>query len=188
MSLSTSTTQRATLEDLERVEGNAELIGGRIVKLSPNGYEHSTIASEIHYHLKNFVRTSGRGKAFGDCTAYAVPELGSDRQSFSPDVSFYDGSPPANRKDFISGPPKFAVEIRSKGDHGKTAMREMAAKRADYFEAGTLVVWDVDPDTKSVHVYRAAAPDRPDSFTEGQEAEAEPAVPGWRLSVDEIFR
>ena len=37
----------------------------------------------------------------------------------------------------------------------------MAAKRADYLEAGTLVVWDVDPIAESVHVYRAAAPDQP---------------------------
>jgi Uma2 family endonuclease len=188
MSLSTSTTQKATLEDLERVEGNAELIGGRIVKLSPNGYEHSDIASEIHFLLKSFVRTSGHGKAFADSTAFVVHELRSGRQSFSPDVSFYDGPPPANKKDFISGPPRFAVEIRSKNDHGKAAMRETAPKRADYFEAGTLVVWDVDPDAKCVHVYRSTRPDRPETFAEGQQADAEPALPGWRLNVDEIFR
>ena len=187
MSLSTSTTPKATLEDLARVEGNAELIGGRIVTLSPNGYEHCAIVGEVFFLLKGFVRKSARGMAFADNTAFAVGELQSGRQSFSPDVSFYDGPLPSNRKDFIPGPPKFAVEVRGKDDHGKTALRELALKRADYFEAGTLVVWDVDPDAKCVHVYRAAAPDRPETFTEGQQADAEPAVPGWRLSVDEIF-
>ena len=64
----------------------------------------------------------------------------------------------------------------------------MAAKRADYFAAGTRVVWDVDPVAEAIHVYRAAVPDRPTTYTSGQVAEAEPAVPGWRLPVDRIFR
>ncbi len=63
----------------------------------------------------------------------------------------------------------------------------MAAKRADYFAAGTLVVWDVDPEADLVHAYRAAAPDRPVTFRRGEVADAEPAVPGWRMAVDEIF-
>ena len=41
--------------------------------------------------------------------------------------------------------PTFAVEVRSEGNYGDAAEEEMAAKRADYFQAGTAVVWDVDP-------------------------------------------
>ena len=69
---------------------------------------------------------------------------------------------------FIDGAPTFAVEVRSEEDYGPAAQREMAAKRADYFEAGTLVVWDVDPVARTI-------------------ADAEPAVPGWKVSVDDIF-
>ena len=64
----------------------------------------------------------------------------------------------------------------------------MAAKRADYFEAGTLVVWDVDllsPDV--VKVYRTGDPMNPTVYRRGQVAEAEPAVPGWTMAVDEMF-
>ena len=63
----------------------------------------------------------------------------------------------------------------------------MAAKRADYFEAGTAVVWDVDTIREVVRKYRADAPDRPILFVRGQEADAEPAVPGWRMAVDRLF-
>ena len=63
----------------------------------------------------------------------------------------------------------------------------MAAKRADYFEAGTLVVWDVDPKAGVVRSYKPGTPDRPTVFGPGQEADAEPAVPGWRIAVDRIF-
>jgi hypothetical protein len=38
-----------------------------------------------------------------------------------------------------------AISVRSEGDHGPSAEVEMAARRADDFEAGTRVVWDVDP-------------------------------------------
>ena len=64
----------------------------------------------------------------------------------------------------------------------------MAAKRADYFEAGTLVVWDVDPVEECVRVYRHNAPDRPQLFQRDQVADAEPAAPGWRLALDTLFR
>ena len=78
--------------------------------------------------------------------------------------------------------------MRSEGDCGQGAENELAEKRADYFEAGTLVVWDVDPEAECVRVYRRDAPERHEVFTRGQEADAEPAVTDWRLAVDDIFR
>jgi Uma2 family endonuclease len=64
----------------------------------------------------------------------------------------------------------------------------MAAKRADYFAAGTLVVWDVDIlSDEVVKVYRASAPGTPTVYKHGQLAEAEPALPGWTMPVDELF-
>ncbi len=118
---------------------------------------------------------------------FAVPELSSGRESFSPDAAYYDGPLPDNDMDFIAGPPTLAVEVRSKTDYGPAAEAEMAAKRADYFEAGTRVVWDVDPRVECVRVYRPEAPDRPATFETGQNADAEPAVPGWRIAVADVF-
>jgi Uma2 family endonuclease len=89
--------------------------------------------------------------------------------------------------DFIEGPPTLAVEVRSKGDYGDAAEEAMAAKRGDYFEASAVVVWDVDPIADCVRVYRAATPTVPVVFFRGQEADAEPAVAGWRVAVDEIL-
>jgi Uma2 family endonuclease len=130
---------------------------------------------------------AGSGIALPDNVGFAVPELASGRQSFSPDASFFLGLLPLDDMDFIEGPPTFAVEVRSKGDYGDAAEAEMAAKRADYFEAGTAVVWDVDPKAELVRVYRADAPLVPTIFSRGQTADAEPAVPRWRLTVDQIF-
>jgi Uma2 family endonuclease len=64
----------------------------------------------------------------------------------------------------------------------------MAQKRKDYFAAGTLVVWDVDMLSEDVvKVYRASAQEQPTVYRRGEIAEAEPAVPGWRMPVDELF-
>jgi Uma2 family endonuclease len=88
---------------------------------------------------------------------------------------------------FIEGPPDFAVEVRSEGDYGPAAEVEMAAKRADYFASGTAVVWDVDPKAKIVRAFRANSPSEEVIFGSGEQADAEPAVPGWRLAVDWLF-
>ena len=63
----------------------------------------------------------------------------------------------------------------------------MARKRADYFAAGTLVVWDVDLLSEDVVRVHRAGHLEVTIYRRGQAAEAEPAVPGWRMSVDELF-
>jgi Uma2 family endonuclease len=182
-----STSTRATLEDLARTPGKAELIGGRIIHFMPTGFRPSRVAAQIFRSLDDHARVAGRGLAFTDNTGFAVPELASGRESFSPDASYYLGPPPLDEMDFISGAPTFAVEVRSKGDYGDAADAEIGEKRMDYFEAGTAVVWDVDPKAKVVRSYRAGLPDQPTVYGTGQVADAEPAVQGWRIAVDLIF-
>lgn len=178
----------ATLDDLLRVEGKAELIGGRIVRLMPSGDAPSEAAFEIAVSLREYARRTGVGIAYPDGIGYALrPALPSGRQSFSPDASYYDGPRPQNRLRFIEGPPTFAAEVRSENDYGEAAEVDLAAKRADYFAAGTGVVWDVDTRARTITVYRVDATAQPTTYGPGQIAEAEPAVPGWRLAVDELF-
>src|SRR5437763_435964 len=140
-----ATAARATLDDLYRTEGKAELIGGRIVQYMATGIRPSEVAGNIYVSLRAYIARTKRGRAFTDNLGYAIPELPSGRESFSPDASYYDGPLPANLMRFVEGPPTFAAEVRSENDYGDAAEAEMAAKRADYFAAGTLVVWDVDP-------------------------------------------
>ena len=177
----------ATIDDLYRVEGKAELVAGRIVPRMPTGRRPNRVAFRIARSLDDHAEATGIGETYTDNMGFAVPELSSGRQSFSPDVSYYRGPFPPNPMRFIAGPPTFAVEVRSESDRGSVAEAEMAAKRADYFEAGTLVVWDVNPEAERIHVYRSETPERAEVFGRGDRVNAEPAVPGWRLAVDRIF-
>ena len=95
--------------------------------------------------------------------------------------------PRATRCGSSKGPPTLAVEVRSEGDYGPAAESRLAAKRADYFEAGTAVVWDVDPVADLIHVYRPTDPAHPSSYNRGEFAEAEPALPGWRPADKDLL-
>jgi len=178
---------RETLDDLYRTPGKAELIGGRIVHFMATGRSPNRVAGRIYRSLDDYAEQTGKGEAYTDNIGFAIPELPSGRESFAPDASYYDGPLPANLMRLIEGPPKFAAEVRSENDYPPAAEIEMADKRTDYFAAGTLVVWDVDPMAECIHVYRASDATKPTTYRRGQMAEADPAVPGWQVAVDWIF-
>jgi Uma2 family endonuclease len=181
---SMSTKVEATIEDLYKVEeGKAELVNGEIVLMPLTGGLPHYAARQITVSLTAYEKTIAKGYAIGDSAAFVVnlPH----RKSFSPDAGFYIGEITMK---FFQGAPVFAVEVRSENDYGPRAERRMAQKRADYFAAGTLVVWDVDLLSDDVvRVYRANNPENSTIYRRGEIADAEPAVPGWTMPVDELF-
>ena len=174
----------ATIEDLYKVEGKAELVNGEIVEMPPAGDEPGQAGFEIAIRLREYARQTQRGLAVPDNVGFRVnlPH----RKSFSPDAAYHTG--PRTGMRFLEGAPSFAVEVRSENDYGPAAEEKMRAKRADYFACGTLVVWDVDLQSEDViKSYKASDPDNPAIFRRGDIADAEPAVPGWRMPVDGLF-
>ncbi len=181
----TAPPRTATIDDLYRHDGKAELINGRIVEIMASGRRPGRLSFLIARHLDDYARARGVGEAYPDGMGFTVPILPSGRQSFMPDAAYFVGPFPANDMRFIENPPTFAVEIRSENEYGNAAEAEMADKREDYFQAGTLVVWDVDPLAHTITCYRRHQPAV--LFRRGQTADAEPAVPDWRITVDEVF-
>lgn len=173
----------ATIEDLYHVPGKAELVNGEIVHMSPTQKLPNYAAGEIFASLREYARQTKRGHAATDNLAFVVDLP--HRKSLSPDVSFYFE---AVDMEFGEGGPVFAVEVRSEGDYGPSAERQMAAKRADYFATGTQVVWDVDLLSDDVvRAYRAQQPGNPMVYRRGEVADAGSALPGWKMSVDDLF-
>ena len=180
-----STKTQATVEDLYRIRdrGKAEIVNGEVVLMSPTGDMPARAGGAIYVSLRGVERRAG-GRAYPDNVGFRVnlPR----RKSFSPDAPFYTGRPTGMK--FFDGAPAFAAEVRSENDYGPKAEGESARKRADYFAAGTQVVWDVDligQDT--VKVFRSSDPDNPKVYRRGEVAEAEPAVPGWSMPVEDLF-
>lgn len=172
------------IEQLSRIDGKAEIVNGGLVRMSPTGGMPGEAGGGIYASLRAFARCTGQGRAVPDNVAFIVnlPH----RKSFSPDAAFWIGAAPT--MGFYEGAPVFAVEVRSENDYGPVAERAIAQKRADYFAAGTRVVWDVDllsdDVVKSYHVEQSQ---NPRIFRRGDDANAEPAVPGWSVPVDDLF-
>ncbi|MGI4791562.1 MAG: Uma2 family endonuclease [Janthinobacterium lividum] len=176
----------ATIDDLSAVanDGKAELVNGELILMSPTGDKPGWAGDEIFASLRSYVRMSSFGRAVSDNKGF-LADL-PNRKSFSPDAAFYTGRPGGMK--FFPDAPVFAVEVRSENDYGPKAEQEMAEKRLDYFAAGCRVVWDVDLLSDSVvRVYRAETPLLPTVYRRGDLAEAEPAVPGWKIPVDDLF-
>lgn len=181
-----STKTEATIEDLYRVPENAkaEIVNGELVLMSPTGFMPGRAGGEIYASLRDYERRTKSGYALPDNVGFLVNLP--NRRSFSSDAAFYTGQPKGGK--FLDGAPVFAAEVRSENDYGNAAEEAMAAKRADYFAAGTLVVWDVDVlKEEVVRVYRASNPEQPQIYRRGEVAEAEPAVPSWSMPVDDLF-
>jgi len=181
-----NTRTEATIDDLYRVpeNGKAELVNGELVLMSPTGGVPGRAAGKIYLSLHDYEKRVGGVYAFPDNVGFIVNLP--NRRSFSPYAAFYKGELRGGL--FLEGAPVFAVEVRSRDDYGPKAEERMASKRADYFAAGTLIVWDVDVLRKKVvRVYRSSSPDTPTTYSSHEVAEAEPALPGWTMLVGDIL-
>ncbi len=169
----------AMVDDLSNVaeDGKAELVEGELRLLAPTGIGPSVASGKVWLSLYQYVQAGHTGKAVPDNLGFIVNLP--NRQSFSPDAAYFTGEDPGMK--FAVGAPSFAAEIRIENDYGPAAELEMSNKRADYFAAGTLVVWDIDLLSDDVvRAYRSDAPNKPYHLPSGRSRAGEPAVPSWR--------
>jgi Uma2 family endonuclease len=173
----------ATVQDLLDLDEKAEIVHGQIVLMGGTGFRTNRASALIWQSLFNYEMERGGGLAVADRGVFVVSLP--HRASFGPDAAWYVGT---ETDPVFDGAPAFAAEVRSPGDYGLRAERNMAAKRAEYFAAGTSVVWDVDVLREQlIRVYRADDPETPAVYRRGDVADAEPAVRGWRFPVDSLF-
>ena len=116
------TKKRATIEDLYKVEGKAELVHGEIVYMPPSGDEPSAAGFQVAIRLYNYTKQTGQGRAYPDGTGFHVnlPH----REAFSPDAAYHIG--PRTGMRFLEGAPVFAVEVRSENAYGPAVARQLA--------------------------------------------------------------
>jgi Uma2 family endonuclease len=179
----TSTTHGlATEADLlaQPEDGNKyELVDGAI-RMSPGGARHSQVAVKLATRLLAFAQDRGLGLVFGSDVGYRLPG-GNVR---SPDASFVStGRFPNDRvpDDFASLAPDLVAEIVSPGDRP----RHLLDKVGEYLEAGTRVVWVIDPRKAKAVVYRSLSDVRelalPDAL------DGEDVLPGFSCPLREIL-
>ena len=145
------------------------------------GLRESFLAIALAAILRNFVRPRNLGLITGEAGMMRLM-AGLVR---IPDVAFISWRRLPNRR-VSTEPipdlaPDLAVEVLSAGN----TSGEMARKRQEYFAAGVQVVWQVDPNTRTVEVF--TAPDQPTVLHEAQTLEGGAVLPGFTLPLQELF-
>ena len=172
-----------TIEEFERLPDEAarlELVRGHVVREPPAGFEHGAIGVQIATLLYTFVRQHGLGKIVaGEPGFVFFDEPPTVR---APDVAFVARDRlPADPRGFARLAPDLAVEIVSPSN----TVSEIQDKVFDYLDAGTRLVWVVEPRGRTVTVYRSREEIR--ILTSEQEIEGGEVLPGLRVEVSQFF-
>lgn len=161
--------------------GPCELIDGRIIALSPTGGEHGRLESNMAFELHRFAEEKQLGWTLSGEVGILIRK-NPDRIRAA-DVVFISHvrAPNGIPKGFIDLVPDLIVEIVSPTDR----WLDMRAKLEDYFSIGTQSVWVVEPDTRSVLVYRS--PTEATKLGHHATLRGEDALEGLSLPVKRIF-
>jgi Uma2 family endonuclease len=173
-------TEQDVLDVLDREGRICELINGTLVE-KVMGFEESLLATELITELKLFLRQHNLGIVTGpDGTLKLTTGL-----LRIPDVTFVSWDRLPGREFPRQPVPRLsidlAVEVISKGN----TKAEMERKLREYFEAGTRLVWFLDPKNRTARVY--TAPRRSTRLTEDQSLDGGDVLPGFTLSLRELF-
>jgi Uma2 family endonuclease len=177
----------ATIDDLVRVNDGkrdvpCELIDGVLVEKAPMSSLEDSLTTVLACYLHLFLQRTRLGKGF---TAGAIYRL-TPEQGRLPDftVCLNDKFPSGKveRVPYVDFAPDLAVEVLSKSN----TLAEIAEKRRELFEAGTQLMWIVDPGSRTIDVLTSA--DDAVTLTEDDVLTGGDLLPGFELSINEWFR
>ena len=157
-----------------------QLVRGQVMREPPSGFEHGEVAIRIGAILLAFVKENELGKVVGTESGFVLSDEPPTVRA--PDIAFVSEERlDFDRKRFAPLAPDLAVEILSPSN----TMSEMHDKVIDYLDAGTRFVWVVDPDSRTITVYRSRDAIR--LLTLEDELDGADVLPGFRCKVSELF-
>ena len=186
--MTTTTTTEAkllTADDLLRLysEGvRGELIRGVLCETMPTGQEHGEIAANLTIALGQFVNSGRLGRlTTSDAGVWLERDPDTVRE---PDVAFFSAAkvPPGVRvTGYSEVVPDLVAEIASPSD----SRREVHDKAHMWLNHGVRLVWVVQPETRTVDVYR---PDEPIATLGEQDSlNGLDVLPGFNCEVSAVF-
>jgi Uma2 family endonuclease len=139
--------------------------------------EHGEISSNINFLLSAHLRQRKLGKIYTAETTFQIGESGR-----KPDVAFVSQERiPENRRQASPIPPDLAIEVVSPSD----TVYDVLEKVLEYLDAGTQIVWVIEPIFKTVTVYRSQNDIK--ILTLNDTLTGEEVVEGFQCAVVEIF-
>ncbi len=168
------------LPELAR-DRRVELVRGEVVEMSPVGRKHGKIVLRLGSWMVPFIEERKLG-AFGTEVGFILARNPDTVRA--PDLFFlsakWSGGP--NDDGYYEGAPDLAIEVVSP-DERASAMQE---KVREYLVAGTLLVLQADPQTKTVTAYRPSGEAR--VYSGDDVVSCDPALPGFSFRVSDLFR
>ena len=183
--MATTLTKLLTADDLLRLYGEGvrgELIRGVLHETMPTGLEHGEIAVNLSAELRNFVKPRRLGRLVtSDVGVWLERDPDTVRE---PDIAYFSAeklSPSVRFTGYAEVPPDLVVEIVSPSD----SPREVNDKAWMWLSYGVRLVWVVQPDTRTVDVYR---PGRAVvTLDEHETLDGMDVLPGFTCAVREVF-
>ncbi|MGI8544318.1 MAG: Uma2 family endonuclease [Aridibacter sp.] len=125
---------------------------GDLIIVPPTSLDAGWKNSELIIELGIWSRLDETGIIFDSSTMFTLPN-GAKR---SPDVSWmtkekYNSLSDAEKKTFSKIVPDFVIELRSPSDN----LNPIKNKMSEYINNGVKLGWLIDPEEKTVHIYRA---------------------------------
>jgi Uma2 family endonuclease len=159
-----------------------ELVRGEVIELPPPMKPHGVVCMNVGRILSVFTFERGWGYVTTNDSGIIL-ERGPDTVR-GPDVALYEDAETFEdlHPKYGEVPPRLAVEVLSPNDQA----RRVSRKVMDYLRNGVPLVWLIDPEARTVTVYR---PDKGPFLVEGdQELSAEDILPGFRCRAGDFFR
>ncbi len=145
------------------------------------GHEHGRVGMNIGASLAEFVHGHGLGAVYAAETGFKIASAPDTVRG--PDAAFVSKvrlEAVAGKRGYWAGAPDLAVEVVSPDD----THVDVQDKVNDWLAAGTHMVIVVNPHRRTVAVHR---PTSITVLTENDAVEGGDVVPGWRVSVQELF-
>jgi Uma2 family endonuclease len=158
-----------------------ELVRGENIKVCSPGFQHGLRQGRVMTLLDQFGRSTGHGRAI--VATGVVTQRGPDTVR-GPDISYWSAARlPLDQapEGYPENPPDLTVEVLSP----TSRMAEIREKMAEYFQRGVRMVWIVDPEDRTVAVYRSVDEGR--VLHENATLSGEDVLPGFSCRVAELF-
>ena len=164
-------------EFLEQDVEGYEYVKGELVPMAPPSREHGEISVNVIRYLDAHVYKNKLGRLYTAETTFQVGE-----RTAKPDVAFVSTAQlTGDKTKGFSIPPDLAIEVVSPSD----VQSRVVEKALAYLEAGTRIVWVLEPVSKTVTVYRSEIDI--EILTHEDTLTGEDVVPGFTCLVAHLF-
>jgi Uma2 family endonuclease len=158
-----------------------ELVRGKLIVRDPPGYRHGVVASKIARLIANHVHDHSLGIVVAAETGFKL--FSNPDTVRAPDAGFlsHDRAPDPPPVGYPSLAPDLVVEVLSPSDRAG----EVQSKVSDWLNAGSRLVWVLDPGRRRAIIYRADG--SVDVLRERDALDGEDVLPGFSCSLAEVW-